>query len=272
MRLPATFGEGHVARWGFYDNSNGLFWQYDTVNKLSANIRRQGVDTRVVQANFTTDVLDGTGPSEVVLDMSRGIIWRIMFTWYGYGTINFVINISNDEARQCIVPCHQICVPGSTSVASPHLPLRAELINVSGSAAQSMFIAGRQFSVVGSFRPSSRMTPLWSSGRPYTNVITPIYAFRRKATHIGTNINLKGYDTLISSTGYMLISAGAAVTGGTWTTPENLTASETALECNTTFTGASGGVVVYGALVKADTSVEIAQHISLSETLSLIHI
>lgn len=266
IRLPANFAAGHVARWGFYDANNGFFWQYDTVNKLSAVVRRGGVDTAVSQANFTTDKLDGTGPSEHLLDMTRGIIWRVLFTWYGYGTINFVLSVSNAQARQCIIPCHQAAVPWSTSVTSPHLPIRAELINVSGTVAQSMFVAGRQFSIIGPFNPASRMSPLFSSGKTYSNVATPVYAVRRKASHLGINLNLKGFDLQITSTAFLQISIAATVVGGTWGAPANVQASETALEVNSTFISATAGILSYGSLLKLETNVDITQAISLSET------
>ena len=266
VRLPPTFAPGCVARWGFYDANNGFFWQWDNVNKLSAVIRRAGVDTAISQANFTTDKLDGTGPSEFVLDISRGIIWKILYSWYGYGTINFVVTVSNAQARQCIIPCHQTAMPWSTSVTSPHLPIRAELTNVSGTTAQSMFVAGRQFSIVGPFNPASRMTPLFSSGKTYGNTVTAVYALRRKATHLGINLNLKGFDLQITSTAYLQISIGSTVNGGTWTAPANVQATESALEVNTTFTSATAGNLVYGALLKLETNTDITQAVSLSET------
>jgi len=160
-----------------------------------------------------------------------------------------------------------MCVANGTSVTTPHLPIRAELINVSGNSPQSIFVGGRQFSIVGTFNPPSRISPLYSIGRAYTNIATPVFALRRKATHVGIGLRLQGYDLLLSSDAYMLVTMGATITGGVWGTPDNMIASETALETNTTFTAASGGVPIYGSLINRASMVEsILQKVTISET------
>ena len=47
------------------------------------------VDTRVPQSQFNIDKLDGTGPSGLVLDLSKMQMWYMDYSWYGAGTIRY---------------------------------------------------------------------------------------------------------------------------------------------------------------------------------------
>jgi hypothetical protein len=59
------------------------------------------VNTRVAQADWNQDPLDGTGPSGLTLDSSKAQILYMDIEWLGLGTVRtgFIIN-------GAFVPCH----------------------------------------------------------------------------------------------------------------------------------------------------------------------
>lgn len=243
IRIPASFA-GQVAKWGLYDGTNGFYWQYDT--DLSVNVIRAGVVTQVTRPNFNIDTLDGKGPSGLVLDMTRGNIFKVLFAWYGFGAIVFLMAMTDSDGSQCIVPVHQQAQPGQTSVATPHLPIRIELKNNTATQATTVYLSGRQFSIVGSYNPPERVTCclLESAVTVPTSGFAPVMAIQRKSGYSGTNCVLRGLEFMLDKNdGVYQIITNVTVTGGTWTTPSYLDSNETALQVNTTMTSHSGGYV-----------------------------
>ena len=103
--------------------NNGIFFECD--GALSWNIAKDGTITETAtQANWNVDKLDGTGPSEITLDMTSTQILVIDFEWLGVGRVRvgFVIN-------GLIYYCHYFNHANSSSFSSvymstPNLPLR----------------------------------------------------------------------------------------------------------------------------------------------------
>lgn len=84
--------------------SNGYFFELDgtTLNVVERSyITGSLVETRVDQGNFNLDVLDGTGPSGVVIDVSKRQIFFISMEWLGVGQVIMGIYIGSNA-----IPCH----------------------------------------------------------------------------------------------------------------------------------------------------------------------
>lgn len=81
-------------RWGFFDDENGLFFEVDgTTLSVVQRSKATGsvVDTKVAQANFNVDKVDGNGTSGFNLDLSKANIFEIDFQWLGVGDVVFKI-------------------------------------------------------------------------------------------------------------------------------------------------------------------------------------
>lgn len=79
-------------RAGRFDGRNGIFIQLDN-DGLSFVVRSYvtgaAVDTKVAQADWNIDRMDGSGPSGITLDPSGTQIFFADFEWLGVGTVSF---------------------------------------------------------------------------------------------------------------------------------------------------------------------------------------
>lgn len=123
-----------VQRVGYFGANNGYFVQLNGQG-ISFGERSNSVDTYIQQSLWNGDRLDGTGPSKLILDISKSQILFTDIEWLGAGTvrIGFVIN------GQFIV-CHYFHhanIIQRTYMTTASLPIRYEIFNngvTSGSA------------------------------------------------------------------------------------------------------------------------------------------
>lgn len=239
--LPA----GQVAKFGLFDGINGVYFQYDTVNKLSCNVMRASVVTQAPQSTFNIDPMDGTGPSGIVLDISSGSMFKLLFSPHAYGSAVFSVITQDSSYNLLAVPVHQFSMTGGNTSVAPHVPIRVELKNVSATAAGALYLSGRQFSVLGPYCPPTRVTPVVSTYATFTTTGTRLCAFRRKVGFSNIRMYLDAIEISSASGLFVSVYQQAVVIGGAWVAPSYATATETALEINTSFTQSTDGVLVY---------------------------
>lgn len=115
-------------RAGYFDPSNGIFLE-QTGSGLSF-VRRTfasgaAVDNSVAQASWNKDPLDGTGPSGITLDPSKGQIFLIDLQWLGMGRVRLGFDI---DGR--VVEAHEFKnanVLSTVYMTTANLPVRYEL-------------------------------------------------------------------------------------------------------------------------------------------------
>lgn len=113
---------------GIGDSVNGFFFGY---NGTSFGIlhRNNSGDSWIAKSSWNSDPMDGTGPTKVVLDPTKGNVYKIQFQWLGFGAINFFIENPNTGAFYLV---HQIQYPNantSVSLTNPSLPMYAQVDN-----------------------------------------------------------------------------------------------------------------------------------------------
>jgi len=258
VRLPAAPTGAQVARWGLFDAQNGAFFGQDVANGIFVDIRRAGVDTIVPQTAWNVDKMDGTGPSGATLTLSKGNIFQIVFTWYGYGVIEFRVVIPDPTTlAQEVITVNRFSPTGQTSFADPNLPLRAEISNNGTASAFNLFVGGRQYAILGNYDPTFRIT---SERRTVTatGTLTPIISFQRKTVFPAgsgrtnsVSVKLEGIDLVTSADISYQIILGGTINGAFADYPTattNIPLSETALQVNSTLTTISGGQVLIQGL------------------------
>lgn len=265
VRIPSLPIGNQVAQWGLYDTQNGAFFGVNSTT-VFVTVRRAGVDTTVPQSLWNVDPLNGTGPSGATLNLSKGNIYQILFTWYGYGVIEFRVVIPDPVTlAQEVVTVHRFSPTGQTSFVDPNLPLRAQVANNGTGAAYNIFVGGRQYSIIGKYEPTYRVT---SERRRITNVtstLTPVISFTRKAVFPAgsarTNsvqVNLEEINVISSVDLSYQVLVGGTLNGTFVNYPTATTIipdSETALLVNNTSTTITGGEVVFQGITGGEQGI-----------------
>lgn len=256
VRLPATFAGTAIARWGSFDGTNGFGFGVDATG-LFVFVQRAGVEVKTYQSDWSVDRLDGTGASGLTLTANEGNIYQVQFSWYGYGVLNFIVILPNEAGRQRSVTVHRFSPTQATSVQDPNLPIRVSLANGNSATARQLYVGGRQFSVLGGFMPNRRQNGAYRTAAigSIGTTFVPVASFRRKAAFLGVSVKVGGFDLLVDADMYYQLRLNATLTGASFTTPADTTASETACESDVSATAISGGQIIYpGGIAPASSN------------------
>jgi len=135
MNEPKT---GLRQRVGYYSTQNGFYLELDGTDL--GFVRRSYVsgfvvNTKISQADWNVDKLDGTGLSGLTLDISKAqIMWSDM-EWLGVGSVRlgFVIN---GQFILCHI-FHHANLTETTYITTASLPLRMEITNTAATSGAS---------------------------------------------------------------------------------------------------------------------------------------
>lgn len=252
IRFPSqTFIGTAFSEWGYFDNDNGFGFGLDATG-VYVFTKRGGTKTKVYQSNWNVDSFDGSGDSGLTLDLQDGNIFQIDYAWYGFGTLNFAIVTSDSNNKQVKYIVHRFNPENETSVKDPNLPLRAQVDNGDTTTNYQIFVAGRQYSVFTPYRPNNRINSQYvlEKGSVGTTFL-PVISFRKKTAYKSVAVKLEGIDLVTDAALLYQIRLGATLTGGSYATPTDTTATETACEVNTTATAISGGDLLYQGILSS---------------------
>lgn len=249
VRLDETLTGTSEAKWGYFDDDNGFGFGVDASGTY-VFIRRSGTDTKVHQADWNADTLDGNGDSGLTLDLAEGNIFQINFSWYGYGTIEFTVLMSDSNNLQSPVTIHRFSPSQQTSVADPNQPITATITNGNTTDDLDLFVGGRQFSIYNNFDPNRRINSQFRlSQSSIGTTFVPAISFRRKSAFETVSVKIAGYDIITDGALLVQLRVNAELTNASYTSPTNTSASETACEIDTSATAVSGGHLVYESLI-----------------------
>lgn len=261
IRIPVLPTGNQEMVWGYGEDphtasTNGIYFGVNG-SGIFVRIRRDGTNTDIYQTNWNVDSVDGNGTSEYVLDLTRGNIFSINFTWYGYGAIEFVVYnniIDSTEKAKSRVVVHRFSPQGTTSLVNPNLPIITSVSNETATTGNDMFVGGRQFAIQGEYAQRFRITSeqkLLLTG--VTTTIRPLISFRRKSgsVNLGGSVKLSGYDIITSGNILIQVRVNGSLTGASFGAITNTTPSETILESDTSATAITGGELVWSAIAVA---------------------
>ena len=239
-------------RVGYYGSDNGIYVELDDSTtyfvKRSA-VTGSVVNTRVAQSSWNIDVMDGTGPSGVTLDITKAQLMWMDLEWLGVGTvrIGFVVD-------SLFIHCHSFYhsnIITSTYITTASLPLRYEITNTGDTAGASQLkqISSSVISEGGyelSGLQQAISTPI---ATPYdltsANTYYPIISIRLKtspdrldAIVIQTSLSIMG---LTNNANYnWRVVASGTTTGGTWVSA----GANSSVNYNITGTSFTGGRIL----------------------------
>lgn len=212
-------------RVGYYGAANGIYFEREGTALYM--VERSSVtgsmsDTRVAQANWNQDPLNGTGPSGLTLDASKAQILYMDLEWLGVGTVRtgFIID-------GAFIPAHNFNhanLINTTYITTASLPLRYEMTNVDTTTGASTLkqvcstviseggyqLTGAQQSIGTTITSPKTLT---TAGTFY-----PIVSIRLKTTRLDAIVILTAVSILGSNNAdykWEVVIQGTT-TGGTW--------------------------------------------------------
>jgi hypothetical protein len=243
-------------RAGYFGSENGMYFEVDgtTVSLVERNSVTGSVgETRVNQADWNVDTMDGTGPSGFTLDPSKAQIQYMDIEWLGLGTVRmgFVIN-------GLFVHCHSFHHANlieSTYITTASLPLRMEITNTGDTSGVSKAkqICSSVLSEGGyELRGLQQAvgTPI-ATPRILTTADTyyPVISLRLKSARLDAIAILTAASFLGVDNGNYnwRVVAGNTVTAGTWVSAGD----NSSIEYNVTGTATSGGRILASGWVSS---------------------
>jgi hypothetical protein len=232
-------------RAGYFSTHNGFYLELDgtTVNFVRRSYASGGVvEIRVPQSEWNMDKLDGSGPSDVVLDLSKAQILWSEYEWLGVGSVRLGFAIDG-----VFITAHQFNHANNIDtvyMTTASLPCRYEIENT-GTTASSSTMKQICISVV-SNGGYQRQSISWTASR--TTAVSvgttyyPLVAIRLAAGREDSVILPANFAALPSTDGNFVISLirnPDPITTGTWSTHSNDN-----VEYNNSATSMTGGTVV----------------------------
>jgi hypothetical protein len=245
-------------RVGYFGTDNGIYIQLN--NNTLSFVERSLVtglvtETVVNQSAWNVDSLDGTGPSGVVLDITKAQIMFMDIEWLGEGTVRVGFIIDG-----IFLLCHKFNHANlitSTYITTASLPLRCEITNTGVTANSSTLkqvcstviseggyeLRGAQ-QAVGT--PITTPKSLAVAGTYYPVVSIKLRAGYQDAVVILTALSIMGVATGIYN--WKVVASGTT-TGGAWV-PAGVNSS---VEYNITGTSFAGGRTLASGFLTSST-------------------
>lgn len=233
-------------RVGYFGRDNGFYVEREGSDNYI--VKRSSVtgsveNTRVAQSSWNVDKLDGSGPSGVVLDMTKAQIFFSDFEWLGVGSVRTGFVIDGQYIITHIF--HHANEISSTYITTATLPIRYEVENVGASTGATLKQICSTVVSEGGYTALS-LTRTASTALTGKNLsdsdFTPLVSIRLRsgqtdAVVIPTEISLYGLQQAAYK--YALIKE-PTLTGASWTFID----SSSSVEYDIASTARSGGTIV----------------------------
>lgn len=248
--IHSDVGHANQTRnWGNYDNDDGLMFRLSgtTVQVVRRTSTGEGggtigspFESVVSQASWNVDTLNGSGPSGITLDITKGHIFEIRYQWLGVGNIFWFID------------SHLVHISALAGVlAYPFmrtatLPLTWEVINTGASSAGTMnAICGHVTSESGEEPPSLSFA---TQGSKQTSSAAefPVVSIRLASTLSTVDNRISVVPTLLdlaeTNNGdvWIFMRLNPTLTGPAWGAVD----SRSGVEVDTTASATTGGQLI----------------------------
>lgn len=245
MNPPQT---GLRQRFGYFGSQNGFYLEQEDNNIYfvrRSSVTGSVINTRVAQADWNMDPLNGNGPSKLTLDLTKAQILFTDLEWIGVGSVRmgFVINGQ-------LIHCHTFHHANSangTYITTACLPVRCEIENYNSMASTANLkvicatvISEGGYQIRGKGRTAGRepnnTLSMATSGTYYPVAAIRLKGDRPDAIVVPRNITLLGVAGNNSRQRYKIMS-GATISDGTWVSA----GTDSSVQYNVTANTLSGG-------------------------------
>lgn len=240
-------------RAGYFSRTNGFYLELDgtTINFVRRSYSSGSLEEiRVPQSEWNVDRLDGSGPSDVVLDLTKSQILFSEYEWLGVGSVRLGFAIDGE-----FIVAHQFNHANHTTdtyMTTASLPIRYEIENTGGTDSASS-LAQICASVI-SNGGYQRISEAWTAARSTTTNVSssfyPLVSIRMAAGRTDSVIIPSGVHILPVAQGNYewALVRNATLTAGTWV---GHTPSTGNVEYNISSTAMTGGAVVASGFLSA---------------------
>jgi len=280
LKITKTFimDEGNTnirKRVGYFDDSNGIFLEQNGKNincVLRSNVTGTPVDTVISQSAWNKDKLDGTGASQVNLDLTKAQIMIIDFQWLGAGRVR--ISFANNGS---LINCHEFLHANNTNsvyMSTPNLPIRYE-IKTTGNASTtgtleqicSSAVSEGGYEPIGQKRTANRGTG--SIEIVSENELVPLISIRKKSNYIGAKVIPTGFSIMTTTSADLLweLTLNPTINGSDNANWQSVVSSSVEYDISRDVTNSlSGGIVIRSGYVAGGNAQTPAQLISEDES------
>jgi len=244
---------------------NGVYLQQDGLT-LSICLASASLNTTqtITQSNWNGDPFNGSGPSGVTLDVTKGNIFWMDIEWLGVGDVRTGFFV---DGRPVVAHTFYNANKNSTTyMTTACLPLRYEIENTAGQTGNSTLkqICSSILSEAGyeGFTRRYNITNNGATAATLTNVGTqyPIVALRMNSNRldsiiIPSNVSAVLEETTSNKPDTILyrVLLNPTLTGNTWVTHYNGN-----VDYNITATAVTGGTDIIGGYISSSGSLDIS--------------
>lgn len=232
-------------RAGYFSRQNGFYLEQDGTNVYLVKrsyVTGSVVETRVAQADWNIDPLNGDGPSDLVLDLSKAQILWSEYEWLGVGSVR--IGFAIDGYFIPVHAFHHANYLTSTYMTTAALPVRFEIENTG--VTQSASTLKQVCVTVISNGGYSRQTERWTASNPAAvtagTSFVPIVSIRLATGRTDSVVVPAGVGLMPTGAGnleWAIIRNTTLTNANTWTT--HTTGN---VQYNTGATALSNGTII----------------------------
>ena len=251
--MPAAQANQRI-RIGYFNTENGVFLERDGTTVYIVRrtyVSGAAVDTRVAQADWNGDKLNGTGDSGFTVDLTKTQIFWQDFEWLGVGSVRagFVID------GQVII-CHTFQNANSLTavyMTTAILPVRYEITNT-GATLASATLKQICSTVISEGGYEKRVAPTVARMTAVNTAIStsfvPLVSIRLASGRTGAVVVPDGYSVLptsaSSATFEVVMVKNPVLSGASWAVTDSAN-----VERDIAATSYTGGTIVYSQYVLA---------------------
>lgn len=246
-------------RVGYFNTQNGVFLERDGTSVYIVRrtyVSGAAVDTRVAQADWNGDKLNGTGDSGFTLDLTKAqILWED-FEWLGVGSVRVGFVIDGQ-----IIVCHTFQNANNlTSVymTTAILPLRYEITNT-GATASSATLKQICSSVIseGGYekKVATNVARMTTANSSISTSFVPLVSIRLASGRTGAVVVPDGYSVLptasASTTFEIVLVKNPTLTGASWGATDSNN-----VERDISATSYTGGTIIHSQYVQSSNQAQ----------------
>lgn len=147
-------------------------------------------DTWIPKADWNADPMDGTGPSGVILDPTKGNVFQINVQYLGFGAVVFMVEVSSEGNNPDFVTVHTIDYPNqfaTVNLTQPAFPFTMAAYSAGSTTNVSVSCASAAGFIEGVINRTGPRTCVQRTTNNYVGSVAstyyPLFTLRNSLTH-----------------------------------------------------------------------------------------